>query len=52
MLAGDFSFEGRGLPLYDPDTTRQDATGRWIRDPLPNNRIPTSRFDPAARNFL
>ncbi|MDW8354894.1 MAG: carboxypeptidase regulatory-like domain-containing protein [Bryobacterales bacterium] len=52
MLAGDFSFGGLGNPIYDPATTRQDATGRWVRDPFPNNRIPQARFDPVARNFL
>jgi hypothetical protein len=52
MYAGDFSFGGRGLPIYDPMTTRQDASGRWIRDPLPQNQVPQSRFDPAVRNLL
>lgn len=52
MLAGDFSFGGVGNPIYDPASTRQDASGRWIRDPFPNNRIPQSRFDPVAKNFL
>ncbi len=45
MLNGDFSFGGLGLPIYDPTTTRQNATGTWIRDPFPGNRIPTARFD-------
>jgi hypothetical protein len=52
MLAGDFSFGGRGLPIYDPDTTRRDASGNWIRDPFPNNRIPVNRFDPVAVKLL
>ncbi|MCC6363798.1 MAG: TonB-dependent receptor [Bryobacterales bacterium] len=52
MLNGDFSFGGMGLPLYDPFTTRQDATGKWVRDPIPNNQIAPSRFDPVAKNFL
>lgn len=52
MLNGDFSFGGLGVPLYDPLTTRQDATGRWIRDPIPGNQIAPSRFDPVAKNFL
>ncbi|MBI3683228.1 MAG: TonB-dependent receptor [Acidobacteria bacterium] len=51
MLAGDFSFGGRGNPIYDPLTTRL-VSGVWIRDPLPNNRVPQSRFDPVAKNFL
>lgn len=52
MLAGDFSFGGRGLPIYDPDTLRQDAAGNWIRDPFPGNRIPANRFDPVAAKVL
>lgn len=52
MLNGDFSFGGIGLPIYDPTTTRQNAAGTWIRDPFPGNRIPTTRFDPVARNYL
>lgn len=52
MLNGDFSFGGRGLPIFDPATTRRDDAGNWVRDPFPNNRIPTNRFDPVARNLL
>jgi hypothetical protein len=52
MLNGDFSFGGIGLPIYDPATTRQDPSGRWIRDPFPNNVIPSNRVDPAVRKFL
>jgi hypothetical protein len=52
MLGGDFSFGGMGLPIYDPLSTRQDASGAWVRDPFPGNRIPQARFDPVARNFL
>ena len=51
MLAGDFSFNGRGLPIYDPSTTRLE-NNTWVRDPIPNNRIPQARFDPVARNVL
>ena len=52
MLNGDFSFGGLGYPIYDPATTRQDANGKWIRDPFPGNIIPKNRFDPVAVNFL
>lgn len=52
MLAGDFNFGGVGLPIYDPDTTRRDAAGNWIRDPFPGNRIPASRIDPVAAKVL
>jgi hypothetical protein len=31
MLGGDFSFGGMGYPIYDPQTTRKDAAGTWIR---------------------
>jgi len=51
MLAGDFSFGGRGFPLYDPLTTQLEGS-TWVRDALPNNRVPSSRFDPVTRNFL
>jgi hypothetical protein len=51
MLNGDFSFNGRGYPIYDPYSTRLE-NGAWVRDPFPNNRIPVSLFDPVAKNFL
>src|SRR5262249_19583716 len=34
--------------IYDPNSTRNDATGRSFRDPFPNNRIDPTRFDPMA----
>jgi hypothetical protein len=52
MYQGDFSFGGRGLPIYDPDTTARDAAGNWTRLPLPQNRVPQARFDPVAKNLL
>jgi hypothetical protein len=52
MKSGDFSFGGVGNALFDPATTRQAADGTWLRDPLPNNQVPASRFDPVARNLL
>jgi hypothetical protein len=52
MLNGDFSFNGLGFPIFDPVTTRQNAQGVWIRDPIPGNIIPPSRINPVARNFL
>jgi hypothetical protein len=51
MLAGDFSFGGLGLPIFDPATTRQEG-GTWVRDEFPNRQIPQSRFDPVIRSFL
>ncbi|HWB97166.1 MAG TPA: carboxypeptidase-like regulatory domain-containing protein, partial [Bryobacteraceae bacterium] len=38
-------------PVYDPASTRQNADGSYVRDPFPNNTIPSSRFDAAARNI-
>lgn len=51
MYAGDFSFGGRGLPIYNPFTTRQSGTA-WTRDPFPNNVVPQSLFDPVARKLI
>ncbi|HTP34720.1 MAG TPA: TonB-dependent receptor [Candidatus Acidoferrales bacterium] len=51
-LAGDFTFGGLGVPLYDPTTTRQLADGTWTRDPIPGNIIPKNRFDPVAAKII
>jgi hypothetical protein len=37
--------------IYDPATTRT-VNGQIVRDPFPNNQIPTSRFDPVAAKIL
>jgi hypothetical protein len=52
MLNGDFSFGGRGLPIFDPSTTRRNDAGQWLRDPFPANRVPTARYDTVSRNLL
>ncbi|MBI1791253.1 MAG: TonB-dependent receptor [Acidobacteria bacterium] len=52
MLNGDFSFGGRGYPIYDPASTVQDASGSWARTAFPGNLVPKSRFDPVANKFL
>ena len=52
MLAGDFNFGGKGLPIYDPDTLRKDANGAYVRDQFPGNIIPASRIDPSVRKLL
>jgi hypothetical protein len=52
QLAGNFTFGGLGLPLYDPLTTRQLADGTWARDPIPGNIIPANRFDPVAAKII
>ena len=51
MLAGNFSFNGAGFPIFNPLSTRQE-NGAWVRDPLPGNIVPQSMFDPAARKLL
>jgi len=52
LLAGNFTFGGLGVPLYDPYTTRQNPDGTWTRDPLPGNIVPKSRFDPVAAKII
>jgi hypothetical protein len=54
MLGGDFSFSqatGGGYPIYDPKSIRQSGTA-WTADIFPSMRVPTTRFDPVAANFL
>jgi hypothetical protein len=55
MRAGDFT----GLPaIFDPFTTcglqglQACPSGQPIRQPFPNNTIPTSRMDPTARTLM
>ncbi|MDX1984533.1 MAG: carboxypeptidase regulatory-like domain-containing protein [Bryobacteraceae bacterium] len=49
MKSGDFS----GLnQIFDPATQRTGANGRPTRDPFPNNRIPTNRFDSPSPKIL
>ncbi len=57
FLQGDFSMlrtaSGAPIQIYDPDTTRPNPTGGGlVRDPYPNNQVPSSKFDPASRNVL
>jgi hypothetical protein len=54
---GDFSqtFNANGTlsTIYNPFTTRPAPGGSGsIRDPFPNNIIPSSLFDPVARNVI
>lgn len=51
MYAGNFSFGGRGLPIFDPGSTRLEGN-TWVRDPFVGNVIPQNRFDPVARNLI
>jgi hypothetical protein len=55
--AGDFSGLKSGstlITIYDPATTRPnpDVPGKFIRDPFPNNTIPTARFNTVGANIL
>ena len=52
MKGGDFSFGGRGYPIFDPASTIQLADGTWTRQPVPGNLVPANRFDPVARKIL
>ncbi|HQR33134.1 MAG TPA: TonB-dependent receptor [Blastocatellia bacterium] len=53
---GDFSqtkqANGQLQIIYDPLTTRTDASGKLIRDPFPNNIIPANRINPVAKAVL
>lgn len=40
------------LQIYDPATTRQNASGAFIRDPFPGNQIPTNRFSATAQQMM
>lgn len=45
--------QGRQIPLFDPNTTRPNPAGAgFVRDPIPNNIIPSSRIDPLAARVL
>ncbi len=57
FLQGDFrelrTAKGDLIQLYDPDTTRPNpAGGGLVRDPYPNNRVPSAKFDPVSRNVI
>jgi len=53
---GDFSRSlsatGAVIPIYDPGTTRANASGSgFIRDVFPGNLIPANRLDPVSKNI-
>ena len=58
MYNGDFSkwvdAAGNQIPIYDPSTTRADASSRtgFLRDLFPGNAIPKNRFDPVSVKAL
>ena len=48
-------FAGRPIlenTIYDPATTKVDASGRLVREPFANNLIPLNRFDPVSVKIL
>jgi len=47
---GDFSASDQRI--FDPLTQRRLDDGAIVRDPFPNNTIPTERIDPVGRNIL
>ncbi|MGH9835090.1 MAG: carboxypeptidase regulatory-like domain-containing protein, partial [Blastocatellia bacterium] len=48
--AGDLS--AYGIDIYDPATTRFDATGNLLREQFAGNRIPVNRLSQQAQNIL
>jgi hypothetical protein len=57
FLQGDFAelrtARGDHIPLFDPDTTRPNPDGGGlVRDPYPDNQVPSAKFDPASRNVI
>ncbi|MCI0626129.1 MAG: carboxypeptidase-like regulatory domain-containing protein [Acidobacteria bacterium] len=53
---GDFSrlrdAGGNLIQLYDPQTTRPDGSGGFIRDPFPANIIPEGRVSAVAKRYI
>jgi hypothetical protein len=56
MRQGVFTEAFPGAPaatVYDPTTTRQDpATGQFLRDPFPGNRIPANQIEPIGQALV
>jgi len=51
QLGGDFSnLLAKGVVIYNPFSTRPDPAnpGQYLRDPFPNNKIPSNLISPAA----
>lgn len=50
--SGDFSSlvsaSGAQIPIFDPDTTRPDGNGGFVRTQFPGNVIPASRISPVS----
>jgi Carboxypeptidase regulatory-like domain len=60
-IAGDFSMSGKTIynpfsahanPNYDPTKPSSPSNSQIIRDPFPNNQIPSGMFSSAAQIFL
>ncbi|HEY2930416.1 MAG TPA: carboxypeptidase regulatory-like domain-containing protein [Acidobacteriota bacterium] len=55
FLRGDFrelkTARGEQIVIYDPATGR-DVSGQWIRDPFPNNIIPSQRIHVLAQKLI
>ena len=49
MRDGNFSGVAQ---IFDPSTTVQDSSGNYVREPFPNNTIPTARMDKTAVKLL
>jgi hypothetical protein len=53
MVNGDFSdwvnSSGALLPIYDPQSTRSDGKGGFVRDTFAGNVIPQNRLSPLSR---
>lgn len=54
---GDFSNTrdgtGKLIPIFDPGTTRPNPNGSgFVRNPFPNNLVPSNRFDPLSLRVL
>jgi len=54
VFTGLTDAQGRPLPIYNPFTTRPNPANSTlrIRDPFPNNVIPSNLFDPVASNVV
>ncbi len=54
MRQGDFTEwveAGRGL-IYDPASGRRDASGAYLRDPLPGNIVPRNRWSSISSKMV
>jgi hypothetical protein len=53
MMGGDFSgfvgANGQQIPIFDPNTTQPDGTGKFVRTQFPGNIIPADRISQAAK---